>query len=234
MKKFIVLIVILSVSLMLKGQRVPDTLNKAKINKNLLIASSVFAYGSMVSADWCFLKDKSVNNYYRKQLPDFRTHLDDYLIIAPSIVPYLSPLWGHKSQHGFGPKSILLIGSYAIEITMSEILKRSVKKIRPNGENKLSFPSGHTGFAFASAHFVHKELGNRHWGYSVGAYLVAASVANFRLMNNKHWLSDVIAGAGVGIASTELAYLWLENRLNMNTFAFIPSYNSVQLIFLIR
>ncbi|GEP93672.1 hypothetical protein SAMN05660909_05620 [Chitinophaga terrae (ex Kim and Jung 2007)] len=35
----------------------------------------------------------------------------------------------------------------------------------------------------------------------------------YRTVNDKHWVSDVVAGAGFGILSTELAY-WLFPKIN--------------------
>jgi membrane-associated phospholipid phosphatase len=40
----------------------------------------------------------------------------------------------------------------------------------------------------------------------VAGYAVAFTTGYLRMYNNKHWLSDVVAGAGVGILSTDLAY----------------------------
>jgi len=42
--------------------------------------------------------------------------------------------------------------------------------------------------------------------YGVGGYILAASTGFMRMYNNKHWLSDVVAGAGTGILSTDLTY----------------------------
>ena len=42
--------------------------------------------------------------------------------------------------------------------------------------------------------------------YSIGAYTAATLTGLSRQMNNKHWLSDVLVGAGIGILSTEVGY----------------------------
>ena len=46
---------------------------------------------------------------------------------------------------------------------------------------------------------------------------MATTTAYLRMQNNKHWLSDVVAGAGIGIASTKLAY-WLYPKLQRKLF----------------
>jgi membrane-associated phospholipid phosphatase len=57
------------------------------------------------------------------------------------------------------------------------------------------------------AHVMHKEFGDKSVWYSIGAYSCAATVGILRVAKNAHWISDVIAGAGFGMLSTELVYL---------------------------
>jgi membrane-associated phospholipid phosphatase len=86
------------------------------------------------------------------------------------------------------------------------VLKNSTDVTRPGGTNHQSFPSGHTAQAFVAATFLHKEFGDKSVWYSIGAYTMASTVGALRIMNNKHWISDVLAGAGIGILSTNMAY----------------------------
>jgi membrane-associated phospholipid phosphatase len=96
------------------------------------------------------------------------------------------------------------------------VLVFSLKKItavpRPDTGSLNSFPSGHTAQAFAAATFMHKEYGKQSIWYSIGAYSLATGIGAFRVMNNRHWISDVLAGAGIGIFSTNIAYLTHQNR----------------------
>jgi membrane-associated phospholipid phosphatase len=75
------------------------------------------------------------------------------------------------------------------------LLKEVVHRERPNGEDNLSFPSGHASNAFALA-----VVAERHYGWKAGlpAYTLASAVAVSRLQRNKHYLSDVMAGATLG------------------------------------
>jgi len=73
-----------------------------------------------------------------------------------------------------------------------------------------SFPSGHTATAFMTATMLNKEYGYRSPWIGVGAYTVAAATGLMRMANNKHWLSDVLTGAGVGIVATELGYYFTD------------------------
>ena len=86
-------------------------------------------------------------------------------------------------------------------------LKYTVKRERPNQRKNNSFPSGHTATAFMAATMLYKEYKDLSPWVGIGAYSAATLVATGRMMNNRHWLSDVLAGAGIGIMSTEVGYL---------------------------
>jgi membrane-associated phospholipid phosphatase len=76
--------------------------------------------------------------------------------------------------------------------------KFATGRSRPDGSNSQSLPSGHTASAFATAAVVHRELG---WKAGIPAYAFAAWVGASRMEANKHYMSDVLLGAGVGIAA---------------------------------
>ena len=69
-----------------------------------------------------------------------------------------------------------------------------------------SFPSGHTANAFMIATMMYKEYGELSPWIGIGSYASASTVAVMRMLNNRHWMSDVLFGAGIGILSTELGY----------------------------
>jgi len=76
-------------------------------------------------------------------------------------------------------------------------VKYSVRRDRPTGEC-CAFPSGHAATAFAAASVL-----ERHFGYRASwpALAAATYVATSRLVDNRHFLSDVMFGAGLGTAS---------------------------------
>jgi membrane-associated phospholipid phosphatase len=94
-------------------------------------------------------------------------------------------------------------------------LKHDTHQLRPDGSTYNSFPSGHTTTAFIGAEMMNQEYGWRSPWYSVAGYAMASGTAALRVMNNRHWLSDVLAGAGIGMLTTKCSY-WLygkwENR----------------------
>jgi membrane-associated phospholipid phosphatase len=88
----------------------------------------------------------------------------------------------------------------------THLLKRATGVTRPDGTNALSFPSGHTATAFASAEFMRMEYKDVSPWYGIAGYAAAATTGYLRMYNNRHWLGDVLAGAGIGILSTQAAY----------------------------
>ena len=146
---------------------------------------------------------RSLRNDY---LPRLSSHADDYLQYLPVAV-MLGMKWGGvegrsswKRMLASDAFSALLMGSVVYS------LKQTTRVMRPDGSNAHSFPSGHTATAFMTATMLTKEYGHKSPWIGIGAYSVAAATGLMRMANNKHWLSDVLAGAGIGILSTEIGY----------------------------
>ena len=111
-------------------------------------------------------------------------------------------------------------------------LKKISHRLRPDSSDYYSFPSGHTAEAFTSAEFLYQEYKNVSPWYGVAGYAIAATTGYLRMYNNKHWFSDVVAGAGIGIASVKITY-WLYPKIKALLFkdkfphtAFLPFYDS--------
>ena len=83
----------------------------------------------------------------------------------------------------------------AVSFVYTHALKRMAGRPRPDGSNRLSFPSGHTSTAFAWATAAQAHYG---WKAGVPSYAAASAIGLSRITNDKHHLSDVIAGAAIG------------------------------------
>ncbi|MEZ0393164.1 MAG: phosphatase PAP2 family protein [Pseudobdellovibrionaceae bacterium] len=79
---------------------------------------------------------------------------------------------------------------------VTQVLKEGIGRRRPDGSNHVSMPSGHTSNAFATATALTYS-----YGYKMGmvAYPIATFVGLSRISDDKHWLSDTVAGAFIGI-----------------------------------
>lgn len=139
-------------------------------------------------------------------IPDFRWHYDDYLQYAPAGVMLGMKAAGYESRSSWGR----MLASDALSAATMAIavngLKYSIGRLRPDESRHNSFPSGHTATAFLTATMLHKEYGWKSPWFSIGGYTAAAVTGVSRIMNNKHWMSDVVAGALIGIGSVELGY----------------------------
>jgi len=89
--------------------------------------------------------------------------------------------------------------SIGVSTAATFALKFTVRRERPDGSNDRSFPSAHTMYAFQGATFIHRRYG---FAYSAAAYLGAVFVGYSRIEADKHYLSDVLAGAAIGSLSS--------------------------------
>lgn len=153
---------------------------------------------------------KNVNTYLNKQIyPQTgrkAVHLDNYLLYVPTVLVYGLNIAGVKGKNNLVDRSAILLMSNVIMTGVVYTTKNLAHEWRPDGSDRYSFPSGHTAAAFAAAEFMRREYQDVSIWYGVAGYAVAATTGYLRMYNNKHWFSDVLAGAGVGILSTDLAY----------------------------
>lgn len=90
-----------------------------------------------------------------------------------------------------------LIRAQVLTQALTQSVKLTARRTRPD-RTSLSFPSGHTASAFASATVLERHFG---WKAGLPAYALATYVGASRLSENRHFLSDVIFGATVGIVA---------------------------------
>lgn len=139
-------------------------------------------------------------------IPRFNSTLDNFSQYSPLAVTALLKLCGVKTRSSWGKLGVSSAFSAAFMATMVNGIKYSAKEMRPDNSTRNSFPSGHTATSFMSATIMSKELGWRSPWYSIGAYTVATTTGLFRIFNNRHWVNDVVFGAGIGITSVDLGY----------------------------
>ena len=140
-------------------------------------------------------------------LTDFKTGIDDYTqFFGPAMVVGLK-LGGYEGRSDWPRLLASAAMSYGIMAGLVNGIKYTAKEMRPDGSTANSWPSGHTATAFVGASLLHKEYGlTRSPWWSVAGYGVATATGVMRVLNNRHWISDVMSGAGIGIMSTELGY----------------------------
>jgi membrane-associated phospholipid phosphatase len=118
---------------------------------------------------------------------------------GPAMVPLVGALFvaGRFAPQGrFRAATYDFAQAAVVTEAYTGLLKYGVRRGRPDGSDNLSFPSGHTSIAFTLA-----TVTDRHYGWKVGvpAYVLASGVGLSRIESNRHHLSDVLAGATLGI-----------------------------------
>ena len=179
---------------------------------------------------------RNVNNAVRDQFARWRgdhyLHADDYVQYLPSVSYLGLGAAGVPAKHGFPERVIVLGTSWLAMGILVNSVKYTVREKRPDTSTRNSFPSGHTATAFMGAELVRREYGT---GYGIAAYSVAAGIGVLRIWNDRHWLGDVLAGAGIGILSAEIGW-WLlpcgrrlfgvTGKQQGPSFAVAPSYDT--------
>ncbi len=150
---------------------------------------------------------KEFQNMRNSYIGSVRYYFDDYLQYSPALVMVGLKTAGVESRSSWGR----MITSDALSVTAGSIIINSVKHTanvkRPDSNANTSFPSGHTATVFMVATMLHKEYGAVSPWISIGGYGIASVAGITRVVNNQHWVSDIVAGAGIGILSTEVGYL---------------------------
>lgn len=194
-----------------------DLFIKDNSRKSVVFRRAAIAPVLLIAAGLSTLDDDNDDNYEVQQernrrIPNFRYRVDDYLQHSPIVAVYGLNWLGAKGKNDFANRTAILIKSEMMVGILTFSLKRITAVPRPDTGDPTSFPSGHTAQAFAAATFMSKEYGDKSIWYSIGAYTVATGVGAMRVMNNRHWVSDVLVGAGIGILSTNLVYLTHQYR----------------------
>lgn len=154
--------------------------------------------------------DGEFNGMCRAWAPSFSNRTDDWLQYAPAAVMVSLKACGYQSRSSWGRMLVSDAFSAAIMAAAVNACKYSVRTMRPDGSARNSFPSGHTATAFMTATMLRREYGCRSPWFGVGGYAAATTVAVMRQLNNRHWMSDVMVGAGIGILATELGYVFAD------------------------
>ena len=182
-------------------------------SKKLVLPVGMLVYGFVsFGNDALQQANKGTREEILEHNAGFNTAVDNYLQLAPAASVYILNATGIKGEHNFRDRTILLGMSTAIMAGTVFALKKITRQQRPDGSAYNSFPSGHTATAFSGAEFMQLEYRSKSPFLRYSGYGIAAGTGALRVYNNRHWLSDVIAGAGIGILSTKASY-WLFEKV---------------------
>lgn len=204
--------------------------------KELIIPSILIGYGiigneSQTLQDFNLQIRNKTTKYFKHSLT-----IDNYAQYAPALAVYGLNALGVEGKHSFRDRTVILASAYLFMGITVNTMKYTFKIERPDFSAFNSFPSGHTATAFMTAEFLRQEYKEVSQWYGIVGYTVATGAGLFRIRNNRHWFTDVMAGACVGILSTKLAYLihpWLNTKLFKDkkssiSASVLPFYNGRQ------
>lgn len=160
--------------------------------------------------------------------------IDDIAQFVPAATMLLPSGWLPDNGYDWRRRALLTLTAEIITEAIVQPTKRLVSAPRPDGSDNHSFPSGHTARAFMGAELLRQTHGT--WT-GIAGYAFATGVGVLRICNRRHALTDVIAGAGVGILSAQFARMLLPveerlfgmNKCNCRRFAIIPAVSGRQL-----
>ncbi len=191
-----------------------DSITTKRMIKTAIIPTALIISGSIINGSQ--LEKDFQANLRNKVGNTYECRIDNYLPFAPIAEIYIADIAGVKSKNNWFDQTKYLCISNLITSGITHILKYSTSKTRPKGGSN-SFPSGHTSFAFTNATVLFNEFNQTSKVLAYSGYAFAATTGTFRMLNNKHWLSDVLVGAGIGILVTDLVY-YIEPLKNFNPF----------------
>lgn len=185
----------------------PEKKNTFKVAP-FIIPAVFLAYGAMGGGN-NFVHDLDVTtrDELQEDYPFFSVHVDNFMQYAPAAAVYALNLSGVKGKHNLTDATGIYAISFGLMKASTLIVKSATHRLRPDGSTNNSFPSGHTATSFAAAEFLKQEYKDVSPWIGYAGYAVAGATGVFRLYNNRHWVSDVVAGAGFGILSTKISYL---------------------------
>jgi hypothetical protein len=194
--------------------------------KSALIPVSLVTAGVIIESlpSQTFFSKERDQTRVQNRINGFKTSADNYLQFVPVAAMFSFKLAGMKSRSDLLNQAIISAKSELLMLAIVNSMKHFIHDWRPDGSSDNTMPSGHTAQAFVSATLLDMEYRDTSPWISVGGYLCATATGIFRVTNNRHWVSDVLIGAGIGIASVKVVYLTHRYRWGkMSSAVIVPT-----------
>lgn len=185
---------------------------KAKAQGEYIVPATLISYGVLAQFVPA-LDDFDLN--IREGFSSFNQNkckVDDYIQYLPTLAFAGLGTLGVETDYKFVDR--VCIGAMAYTFVGATVLitKQATGIKRPDGSANNSFPSGHTALSFVGADLVYMTYKDTSPIYGIAAYACATTVGFLRMYNNRHWFSDVVCGAGVGILGSRLS-IWAFDKI---------------------
>ncbi len=208
-QKYCYLLFFLCASFVQSSAQVKDTISTVQKNKKTVLFRKSIIPVSLIGVG-LLLNNSDLEKRWQTEIRnkvgnEYDFPIDDYVQYIPIIEMYAADAFGVQAKNHWFDQTKYLFMANAVTSIITHTLKRTTQKNRPNGA-EYSFPSGHTSFAFTNASVLYKEFEGSSSLLAYSGYAFATTTGVFRVLNNKHWVSDVLVGAGLGMLVTELIY----------------------------
>jgi len=166
----------------------------------------------------------------------FRTHVDDWIHYGPIVTMYAADLFKVAARNTVWNQTKFLIMSEAITSGIVLGLKYTLRIQRPKNGAANAYPSGHTSQAFVQSQVLFNEFRDTAPLLAASGFLFSIPTGVLRVLNNRHWVPDVLLGAGIGMLVTNTIYYFeplknwkpfkgKNNRTSQLTMSFVPTFN---------
>lgn len=224
---WLLFLLLVSITPYSSSQELDSTAHKHPVLRKVAVPATLITLGLLTLDEDEFINRFHIMEEKNENPAIYNMHIEDFLQYAPAVAVYGLNIGGIKGKNPIIEETFLLLKSELLMSAVVYTLKNTTEVPRPDNSTYNSFPSGHTAQAFVAATFLHKEYGHRSVWYSIGGYATATTVGVMRVIGNRHWLSDVFVGAGIGILSTELVYAthqykWSKKKVKLTG---LPTFN---------
>ena len=185
--------------------------------KQSIVPLSLITTGLIINYSNGTFGKENIQEKIQNRFPDFHTSADEFLLFVPVLTMYTADLLKIESKNDAFTQTKYLAIAGIVNNIITIGVKNLTKEQRPNDWEHYSFPSGHTSNAFVMATVLHHEFIDSSPWLAYSGYLFATTTGILRVLNNYHWVSDVLVGAGIGIIVTDLVYRF-EPLKNWNPF----------------
>ncbi len=222
-----------------KSKTNPDVKAYKVMDDLTFVGIPIFVAGIIAKSEKnSFRQDYNNPHSNTRLITNFKSSIDDYTQYFGPVATVGMKLAGYEGRSDWPRLLSSAAMSYGIMAALVNGIKYTASEMRPDGSTANSWPSGHTATSFVGATMLHKEYGlTRSPWFSVAGYGIATATGVMRILNNRHWISDVLSGAGIGIMSTELGYAIADVlfkkkgllRNDLETTSDNPSYFSISM-----
>jgi len=198
----------------------PQWVRGAIIPAALIVAGTI----TLLPDYHCLISKYHIQEEELEMFPGINTPVDNYLQFVPLAAVFGLKAAGVKSRSDLPNQIAIMVKAEFLMGVIVHGMKKTIRIERPTGGGMNTMPSGHTAQAFVAATILDMEYRDTSPWISVGGYVVATTTAIGRMVNNKHWISDVLIGAGIGIFSAKVVYYTHQYRWGKkNNIVILPA-----------